>query len=82
MDSGQESEVMIDTRIDFYLLLVRLGKNFDLMQKRMAVLQDEHIKLTGKEYEFQGELRNGMDSSDIEGDTGVESVGRVVGEEH
>jgi len=82
MDGGQKSEVMTDTRIDFYLLLVRLGKNFDLMQERLAVLQDEHIKLTGKEYEFRGELRNGMDNSDIKGDTGVESVGRAVGEEH
>jgi len=68
----------MDTRVEFYLLLVRLGKNFDLMQERLAVLQDEHIKLTGKEFEFIGALKDGLDNSDIEGDTGVKAAGRTV----
>ena len=73
---------MIDSRIDFILSMERLGKNFDLMQKRMAVLQEEHVKLTGKEYEFEGNLRNGMDSSDTKGNPGAQEHRGDVGEEH
>lgn len=51
-------------------------------RKRESILQEEHIKLTGEEYQFRGVWTNGMDNSVIEGDTGVETFGRDVRAEH
>ena len=77
LDGGQESEVrMMPIMAEVQRLQClnsALKRKVTIGKKREAILQEEHIKLTGQEYRFRGARTNGMDNSDIEGDTGVKA---------